>query len=177
MKTRLALVVLVWGLCITSVRADTVLVTGSNRGIGLEFVKQYAARGWTVIATARTPEAATELAAVAAKFSLVRIERLDVLDGAGIQALALKYEGTPIDVLINNAGLLGDLARQSLGALDYSEFQNVMGVNSYGPLAVSDAFRKHVASSRQKISSESRPARARFRRRLAAVPTSIKPAK
>lgn len=137
-------------LSISSARAETVLVTGSNRGIGLEFVKQYAARGWTVIATARAPGEARDLKALAAAYPTIRIETLDVVDVAGIKALAAKYAGTPIDVLINNAGVLGALDRQMLGAFDYGEFQNVMGVNTYGPLAVSDAFRAHVAASRQK---------------------------
>lgn len=150
MKTAHILAVVLWSLCITSVRAETVLITGSNRGIGLEFVKQYAARGWTVIATARAPESATELKAVAAKLPLVRIERLDVVDPVGLKALAAKYAGTPIDVLINNAGVLGALDRQRLGSFDYDEFQTVMGVNTFGPLAVSDAFRPHVAASEQK---------------------------
>ncbi|MGE4062917.1 MAG: SDR family oxidoreductase [Rhodospirillaceae bacterium] len=150
MKTTHIFAVLLLGMCITSARAETVLVTGSNRGIGLEFVRQYAQRGWTVIATARAPDSAEELKALAARHRGVRIERLDVVDVEGIKALAAKYSGTPIDVLINNAGVLGELDRQKLGSFHYEEFQNVMGVNTYGPLAVSDAFRSHVAASRQK---------------------------
>jgi NAD(P)-dependent dehydrogenase (short-subunit alcohol dehydrogenase family) len=150
MKATYILAAVICILCITPVRAETVLITGSNRGIGLEFVKQYAARGWTVIATARTPETATELKEVAAKHPSVRVERLDVVDTAGLKTLAAKYAGTPIDVLINNAGVLGALDRQRLGSFDYDEFQTVMGVNTFGPLAVSDAFRAHVAAGRQK---------------------------
>jgi NAD(P)-dependent dehydrogenase (short-subunit alcohol dehydrogenase family) len=150
MKPTHIFVVLLVTLCITSARAETVLITGSNRGIGLEFVKQYAARGWTVIATARAPEAATELKALAAAHAGIRVEKLDVVDVAGIRALAAKYAGTPIDVLVNNAGVLGALDKQELGSFDFDEFQNVMGVNTYGPLAVSDAFHAHVAASRQK---------------------------
>ncbi len=68
MKIASIVTLLLISLCITSARADTVLVTGSNRGLGLVFVQQYAARGWTVIATARAPEGATELQALAAKY-------------------------------------------------------------------------------------------------------------
>ena len=130
--------------------AATVLVTGSNRGLGLEFTREYAERGWTVIATARNPEAAAELKALALKYQKIVIEKLDVADGPGIKALAEKYKGQPIDVIINNAGLLGDIRRQTLGDFDYATFQQVMGVNVYGALAVSEAFRDNVAQSEQK---------------------------
>jgi NAD(P)-dependent dehydrogenase (short-subunit alcohol dehydrogenase family) len=130
--------------------AETVLVTGSNRGLGLEFARQYAERGWTVIATARNPESATELQQLAAKHKNVAIEKLDLLDGAGLKALAEKYQGRPIDVLLNNAGVLGDLRGQTLGTFDHANFQQVMSVNVYGPLAVVEAFREHVIRSRQK---------------------------
>ena len=107
-KRRLAAVL---AICVASATViaqqpppGAVLVTGSNRGLGLEFVRQYAARGWKVIATARSPEAATELRAIAAKNRDVTVERLDVEDVAAIRSLAAKYRGTPIDVLINNAG-------------------------------------------------------------------------
>ena len=86
------------------VDAATVLVTGSNRGLGYEFVRQYAAQGWTVIATTRNPESAPELKELAAKNKNIVIEKLDVLDLPGIKALAAKYQGQAIDVLLNNAG-------------------------------------------------------------------------
>lgn len=128
----------------------TVLVTGSNRGLGLEFVRQYAAAGWRVIATARDPQGAAELRAVAAKSTRVSVDALDVTSREAIAALAAKYQGTPIDVVINNAGVLGDMQAQAPGAYEYGEFEQVMAVNVYGALAVADAFREHVAASRQK---------------------------
>ena len=131
-------------------KPGTVLVTGSNRGLGLEFVKQYADRGWTVIATARNPEDAKELDALATKDSKITIEKLDVLDTAAIKTLATKYQGRPIDIILNNAGVLGDMKAQALGSLDYAEFQEVMAVNVYAPLAVAEAFREHVATSNHK---------------------------
>jgi NAD(P)-dependent dehydrogenase (short-subunit alcohol dehydrogenase family) len=69
-------------------RPGTVLITGANRGLGLEFARQYAARGWTVIATARNPDEATQLRDLATATGRVTIERLDVLDRAAIVALA-----------------------------------------------------------------------------------------
>ncbi|MDX2145589.1 MAG: SDR family oxidoreductase [Rhodospirillaceae bacterium] len=130
--------------------AATILITGASRGLGLEFVRQYAERGDEVIATARNPDEAPELRVLAAQNARITIEQLDVAAPTSIAALAARYRGRAIDVLINNAGLLGDVEAQQLGSLDVQEFQTLMMVNAYGPLAVSDAFRDHVASSRQK---------------------------
>ena len=128
----------------------TVLITGSNRGLGLEFVRQYADQGWRVIATARNPERATDLRALAARNRTITIDKLDVEDRAAVKALAAKYRGTAIDVLINNAGLLGDMKAQTVGSLDYARFEEVMAVNVYGALATAEAFSDHVAASRHK---------------------------
>ena len=133
-----------------AVAPGTVLITGANRGLGFEFAKQYAARGWTVIATARTPESAADLRALAASTGRVTIEQLDVKDRKGIAALAAKYRGRPIDLLINNAGIGGDLKGQTLGSFDYALFEESMAVNVYGALAMAEAFRPHVAASRHK---------------------------
>jgi NAD(P)-dependent dehydrogenase (short-subunit alcohol dehydrogenase family) len=128
----------------------TVLVTGSNRGLGLELVKQYAAAGWRVIATARDPASATELNALAAADADVVVEALDVRDVDAIRALAQRHSGRSIDVLIANAGVLGDVSAQQLGALDYSVFEEVMAVNVFGALALAEAFRDNVAGSTQR---------------------------
>jgi NAD(P)-dependent dehydrogenase (short-subunit alcohol dehydrogenase family) len=128
----------------------TVLITGSNRGIGLEFARQYAEKGWTVIATARTPGKADELRKLAAAYKNLVIEELDVTDEAEIAALAKKYHGKPIDVLINNAGIMGAASAQKYGQFDYRELDKVMAVNVVGPLRISQAFADNVAASRQK---------------------------
>ena len=127
-----------------------VLVTGANRGLGLEFARQYAAAGWTVVATARNPREAAELRELADSTGRVTVEQLDVLDRDAIAALAARYEGKPIDLLINNAGIGGDPTLQSLGSFDYELFEEAMAVNVYGPLAVSEAFLANVAASRHK---------------------------
>lgn len=142
-----ALAVLVSVVVSNMAYADTVFITGSNRGLGFQFAKQYAERGYTVIATARSPQDDTELHALAAKHDNVAIEELDVLDTAELAGLAEKYNGEPIDILINNAGVLGS---GSFDKPDQDEFDRVMAVNVYGVLAVSEAFRTHVAASNQK---------------------------
>jgi len=128
----------------------TVLITGSSRGMGLELTKQYAAKGWKVITTCRTPVTADALNALAEEYSSIAIEELDVTDHAEIEALAKKYSDVPIDVLINNAGIFGPAAKQTLEDLDYDTFTNVMAVNVYGPLNMSQSFADNVAASEQK---------------------------
>lgn len=128
----------------------TVLITGANRGIGLELARNYAGRGWTVIATARKPDKADALNAIARDNSRVSVERLDVLDQAQVDALAKKYEGQPIDVLLNNAAILGAKAPQVLGSYDMDLFLRVMNTNVAGPLRMTEAFLENVAASDQK---------------------------
>lgn len=128
----------------------TVLITGANRGIGLELARNYAQRGWRVIATARKPEKADALKAIAAEHPKVSIERLDVLDQAQVDALAEKYRGQPIDVLLNNAAILGNKQAQQFGSYDFDEFNRVMNTNVAGPLRVSQAFYDNVRASEQK---------------------------
>lgn len=130
--------------------AYTVLITGSNRGIGLEFARQYANRGWQVIATCRTPSKAEALQNIARRHANLRIEQLDVTDHDRIESLAAELSDTPIDVLINNAALLGERADQALGRLDYDLFERIYRVNAIGPMKMIEAFTPHVRASRQK---------------------------
>ena len=133
-----------------SVHAATVLITGADRGLGLEFTRQYAARGDTVIATCRHPEHASELRALAAANKTIIVETLDLTDDTGVRSLATKYHGKPIDVLINNAGTLGNRDDQMLGTFSRKGFHDVMDVNAFGPLVVSEAFRDNVVASKEK---------------------------
>jgi len=128
----------------------TVLVTGSNRGIGLELTRNYAERGWTVIATARKPDKADELNAIAKKYPQVTVEQLDLLDHAGIDALAEKYKNTPIDVLLNNAAMLGEPNDQNFGDFDFELMERVFAVNVVGPMKMAEAFAGSVEQSTQK---------------------------
>jgi len=130
----------------------TVLVTGANRGIGLELARQYAARGWRVIATARKPTEAAELNALAAASGgKVLVEQLDVTDLAAIDALAGKYQGQPVDVLFNNAGISGGGANQQFGKkMEWPLFDEVFRTNVVGPLKMAEAFLPHLLISQQK---------------------------
>lgn len=149
MKRVLALVLML-GCFATPAFADTVLITGCDRGLGLEFAKQYAQMGWRVIATALAPDKDAGLQALAAAHQNVAVEKLDVTRDADIAAIAAKYQGQPIDLLLNNAGILGKPASETLGGFNRAEFHRVMDVNVYGALAVSQALIANVAMSKQK---------------------------
>ena len=134
----------------------TILITGANRGLGLEFTRQYAADGWHVIACCRQPADADELNALAAENSEIVVEQLDVNDFAAIDALAEKYQGKPIDILLNNAGIIGPLPiaenieRQHFGSMDYGVWEEVIHTNTFAPLKMAEAFLENVADSEQK---------------------------
>src|SRR4051812_20330701 len=106
MSRFVAVIVFALSFLASHANAATVLVTGSNRGLGYEFAKQYAEKGWTVIATTRNPDGAKELKDLAAKYKNITIEKLDLMDEPGINLLANRYKGKPIDLLICNAGVL-----------------------------------------------------------------------
>ena len=129
----------------------TVLITGSSKGHGLNFVNDYAERGWNVIATCRTPSKADELQTLADQYDNVTIEALDVTDFAGVDALAAKYRGTPIDVLnLNGAINTWSFGPQKFGRMDYEWYEEILKVNIIGQLYVAEAFLEHVAASQQK---------------------------
>lgn len=110
----------------------TVLVTGANRGIGLELARQYVADGWQVIGTARKPDAATELRDAGA-----RVVQLDVTDPDSVSRMADELADQPIDILINNAGILPDM--NTLPEIDFSQYERVLAVNTIGPARVTQA--------------------------------------
>ncbi|MBL8199282.1 MAG: SDR family oxidoreductase [Chromatiales bacterium] len=131
----------------------TVLITGANRGIGLEYVKQIAARGWNVIATTRNPDEATELQALAKNNPGVVIEKLDVTDHPAIDALAARYKDQPIDLLINNAAVTPRLKTAFSGKtamIDYEVARKSFETNALGAIKVASTFLPHVIASQQK---------------------------
>jgi NAD(P)-dependent dehydrogenase (short-subunit alcohol dehydrogenase family) len=153
-----ALLAVAMGVASGAAAADTVLITGANQGIGLEFAKEYAARGWTVIATHRRTSTPEELATLAAKYPNVRVERMDVTDPAQIAALGAKLKGVPIDILLSNAGLVrtdplnkpGGNTNQMFGTLDYKLLDDFIHTNVAGPLMLTETFIGNVKASRQK---------------------------
>jgi len=142
--------------------AETVLITGSNQGIGLALAKGYAAKGWTVIATHRRDSTPDTLVALEKQYpGKVRAERMDVTRDAEITALAAKMKGQPIDVLLNNAALIryapvedqrpdGGNKGQLFGTLDYQQLDEFVHTNVAGPLKITEAFIENVRASKQK---------------------------
>jgi len=134
----------------------TILITGANRGLGLEFTRQYAADGWDVIACCRHPETAEELNELANANDKIIIEQLDVCDFDAIDALGEKYKDTPLDILLNNAGIIGpfpieeNIQRQHFGQLEYDIWDDVMRTNCYAPMKMTEVFMNIVAASDQK---------------------------
>jgi len=127
------------------------LITGANRGLGLEFARRYLNDGWQVYATCRDPEAASELRHLSdARGDRLEILALDVTDLASIKAAAAELDGQAIDLLLNNAGV-GGARGQTIGNIDYDAWAKVLDVNTMGPLRVSEAFVDHLARSECKL--------------------------
>ena len=129
----------------------TVLITGANRGIGLEFSRQYAEAGWRVIATYRNPDQAANLNALAERYANVQIETLDVGDFGQIDALSVRLGEKCIDVLINNAGVYLDKLGHGLGHLDYDAWSNAFWVNSIAPVKLVETLLPNIQRSNKKL--------------------------
>lgn len=133
---------------------QTVLVTGASTGLGFEFARQYAARGWRVIATHRGEAVPGKLAGLVGGYPAVQTAQMDVTRPNEVKAVAFALRGVALDVLINNAGIThdGDAAaeRQNLGHYDFSLMEMIYATNVRGPLAVSQAFLPHLEQGRRK---------------------------
>ena len=135
-----------------------VLVTGANRGLGLEHTRQYLESGWQVFACARDPLASAELTSLKSGYS-ERLELcpLDVTDQPAVEALAADIAPRPIDILLNNAGSFGPqgnpegMAYQSLEFMDYGIWRQILEVNLLAPFHMAVCFREHLARSERKL--------------------------
>lgn len=128
----------------------TVLITGANRGLGLEFCRQYVGQGWKVIACSRNPATADELAVLGQQHSTIQIEALDVGKFEQIDALANRLT-EEIDVLINNAGVYDDQRGYGFGHLDYSAWQHSFNINTMAPVKMAEAFMPHLKRGGKKL--------------------------
>ncbi len=127
--------------------ANTILITGANRGLGLEFTKQYAAQGWQVLACCRDLQDAADLNKLSAQFPQIKCYQVDVTNEASIQALQ-KTISMPIDILLNNAGFL---EQDELGDLSSDIMMKTFLINAVGPIKMLEAFKGHVAKSEIKL--------------------------
>ena len=130
----------------------TLLITGANRGIGLEFCNQYAADGWRVLACCRDPGKADALNKLAARYlNLIQVHALDVTAHAQIEQLARTLSLETIDLLINDAGVYPAADKLGFGHTDYAEWMTAFNINTMAPLKMVEAFINQIARSKLKL--------------------------
>ena len=130
----------------------TTLITGANRGIGLELTRQYAADGWRVLACCRDPNKADALSKLVQQHpGRVHVHALDVSDLAQIDRLAKTLANESIDLLMNNAGVYPDDDAKGFGHTDCANWMHAFQVNTMAPLKMAEAFVRQVAKSEKRI--------------------------
>ena len=125
----------------------TVLVTGANRGLGLEFARQYRADGWDVVAGCRDPGAAGDLKDIDG----VQVHAVDVADDGSVEAFGRGVGDRPLDVVIANAGVYGGPRQSRLADVDYAEWLRTLNVNTLGPVRIAAAFAANLKAARGKL--------------------------
>jgi NAD(P)-dependent dehydrogenase (short-subunit alcohol dehydrogenase family) len=133
--------------------AMNILISGSNRGLGLELVKQYAEQGWRVFATCRRPAEADALQSLAAQQPNISLHRLDITRTDDMRAIARELEDTALDVLFNNAGIYLEYSYQEsmLGAIRYEDWLRTFEVNTLGAVRLVEALVPNIANSEKRL--------------------------
>ncbi len=134
----------------------SILITGANRGLGLELARQYVAANWRVFACCRNPSSAKDLTRLAGESGAkLSVHQMEVTKPSDIKAVATALKGEKIDVLFNNAGVLGGAIDKtgpmSFGSIDYAAWEDVLRTNTLAPMRVAEAFVDHVAASERKL--------------------------
>ncbi|MBT5217781.1 MAG: SDR family NAD(P)-dependent oxidoreductase [Gammaproteobacteria bacterium] len=135
----------------------TVLITGGNRGLGLEFVKQYSQLGYKIIVTCRNPNKAKELNTLKENSKTdIKIHTLDVTNHEEIDLLSKSLSNKPIDIIINNAGIIGPfpifehIEKQRFTTMDYTVWEKVLRTNLFGPVKISESFLENIKNGQEK---------------------------
>lgn len=123
---------------------NTLFITGANRGIGLEYVKQYAEEGWRVLASCRNPADASELQALANTHANIELHAIDIANFDQIEALGRKLIDQPIQLLINNAGIYPE---SSFRTIDYTKWMEAFKVNAMSTLKLAEVFIPHLVKA------------------------------
>jgi NAD(P)-dependent dehydrogenase (short-subunit alcohol dehydrogenase family) len=130
---------------------ETTLITGANRGVGLEFSRQLAEDGWCVLACSRNLEKSDALNKLAAEYpERITLYALDVTDHGQIEKLSQTLANKPIDLLINNAGVFPDINERSFGQTDYDAWAHAFLVNTMAPLKMVEEFITQITQSSRK---------------------------
>lgn len=130
---------------------SSVLITGSNRGLGFEWARQCAMEGRRVFATCRHPAEAAALIKLAEQHPTLTIHRLDVTVPEDLRALFWELEEEPIDILLNNAGIYIDKNSAKFGCLCYHDWARTLAVNTMGAMRLSEYFVENVAKSDRRL--------------------------
>ena len=131
---------------------QSILITGSNRGLGLEWSRQYAELGWRVYATCRFPEQADALQQLAVQYPSLSMHHLDVTDTSHIQQLANTLQDQPLDILVNNAGVYFERwGKDTLGSIDYAAWLETYQVNILGAVQVTESLRNSLSRSSKRL--------------------------
>ena len=126
----------------------TVVITGANRGLGLEFARQYQAEGWKVFAGCRNPDAAEELQKLG-----VSVCSLDLVDSGAIEAFARSIHQEPVDLLINNAGVNDVSKSEGFSGIEENRWLDTFKVNVMAPVLLTIALIENLAASKSPVAS------------------------